>query len=136
MNKITTVLAAAGLLVVSLAPAALAAVPVDPATRDAHIELTVARTQGETESIGIVYLNCPGTPGQDHPHTAEACADLHAAGGNFDRLPGTDRAFCANDASPVTVTATGTYRGRSVHWTHTYENDCDRQLATGLLFEF
>ncbi|MFI8769400.1 SSI family serine proteinase inhibitor [Streptomyces sp. NPDC053792] len=136
MNKIITTLVGAGLLAASLAPAALAAVPIDPATRDAHITLTVARTEGETERVGIVHLDCPGTPGQGHPYTAKACADLHAAGGDFDRLPGTDRAICSNDAAPVSVTARGTYRGRSVHWEHTYENDCARQLATGLVFQF
>ncbi|MFF5714337.1 SSI family serine proteinase inhibitor [Streptomyces sp. 62] len=115
MNKIVTTLVAAGLLTASLAPAAIAAVPVDPATRDAHVRLTVARTQGETESIGIVHLDCPGTPGQGRPYTAEACVDLRTAGGNFDRLPGTDRAICSYDSAPITVTAHGTYRGRRVH---------------------
>ncbi|MFI8769532.1 hypothetical protein ACIGN6_32135 [Streptomyces sp. NPDC053792] len=41
-----------------------------------------------------------------------------------------------DDAAPVTVTAHGTYRSRTVHWEHTYENDYERQLASGLLFEF
>ncbi|MEU0404787.1 SSI family serine proteinase inhibitor [Streptomyces sp. NPDC006197] len=140
MNKIITALLGAGLLAASLVPAAVAvapappASPADPATRDAHIELTVARTQGETENIRAVSLDCPGMTGKNHPYTSEACADLHTADGDFDRLPGTDRASCSNDA--VTVTATGTYRGREVHWAHTYENDCERQLATGLVFEF
>ncbi|WP_405861807.1 subtilase-type protease inhibitor [Streptomyces sp. NBC_00090] len=135
MNKIITSLLGAGLLAAALAPAALAAAPVDPATRDAHIQLTVSRTDGTTRNTGFVFLNCPGKPGKDHPYTAEACADLHAAGGDFDRLPGRDSAYCSNEG-PVTVTADGAYKGRPVHWEHTYENDCERQLATGLVYEF
>ncbi|MFC8953662.1 SSI family serine proteinase inhibitor [Streptomyces sp. NPDC057101] len=136
MNKIITSLLGAGLLAAALAPAAIAAAPVDPATRDAHIQLTVSRTDGTPRSTGFVFLNCPGKPGKDHPHTAEACADLHAANGNFYRLPGQDTAVCANETGPVTVTADGTYKGRPVHWERTFDNDCERQLATGLVYEF
>ncbi|MFB7454148.1 SSI family serine proteinase inhibitor [Streptomyces sp. NPDC056194] len=135
MNKILIAVLGAGLLTSALGPSASAASPADPA-RDAHIQLTAARTQGETEAVGFIWLNCPGRPGQDHPRTREACTDLHTAHGDFTRLPGQDTAICSNDAGPVTVTAHGTYQGRQVHWEHTFDNDCELTLATGPVFDF
>ncbi|MEU6621884.1 SSI family serine proteinase inhibitor [Streptomyces litmocidini] len=135
MNKIANAVLGAGLLVSALVPAASATASVGPA-RDAHIQLTVARTQGETEAVGFIWLDCPGQSGQAHPRTREACADLHTAHGDFTRLPGQDTAICSNDAGPVTVTAHGIYQGRQVHWEHTFDNDCELALATGPVFDF
>ncbi|MGW6391730.1 SSI family serine proteinase inhibitor [Streptomyces sp. NPDC055103] len=66
------------------------------------MQSTVSRTDAATgvSSTGFVYLNCPGTAGKDHPWTAEACADLYKAGGDVDRLPGSDTAYCSNDSDP------------------------------------
>ncbi|AJF70309.1 SSI family serine proteinase inhibitor [Streptomyces vietnamensis] len=132
MNKIITAVAAV-LLATALAPAATAA----PApVQDTRLQLTVERTENGQDTVGVVWLDCPDSGRPAHPHRAEACADLEAAGGDFDRLPGRDTAVCSNEATPVTVTADGSYHGREVHWTDTYENDCTRQLATGNVFEF
>ncbi|MFB7592259.1 SSI family serine proteinase inhibitor [Streptomyces sp. NPDC056169] len=135
MNKIITTLLGAGLLAAGLAPDATATGPVEPA-RDAHVQLTVARLQGETEVIGFAWLDCPGAEGHNHPLAREACRDLHTAGGDFDRLPGQSTALCSNDSATVTVTARGTYGGREVHWERTYANDCELALATGPVFDF
>ncbi|MFF0561352.1 SSI family serine proteinase inhibitor [Streptomyces sp. NPDC004266] len=135
MKKIITVVLGAGLLAPVLVPVASAAAPVGP-THDARIELTVARTQGDVEAVGFVWLNCPGRSGQDHPRTREACADLRTAHGDFARLPGQATAICSNDGGRVTVTAHGIYQGRQVHWEHAFDNDCELALATGPVFDF
>ncbi|MFE5595746.1 SSI family serine proteinase inhibitor [Streptomyces sp. NPDC056549] len=80
-------------------------------------------------------LNCPGVEGKDHLYTAGVCVVVHAACGDFDRLPGTDSASCDHEG-PVTVTVDGTCRGREIRWKHTYDFTCARQFATGLVFEF
>ncbi|WP_198942296.1 SSI family serine proteinase inhibitor [Streptomyces sp. CB02261] len=98
------------------------------------VRASVAEAVRDTSAHG--WRGTENRPGKDHPHTAEACADLHAANGNFYRLPGQDTAVCANETGPVTVTADGTYKGRPVHWERTFDNDCERQLATGLVYEF
>ncbi|WP_329619139.1 SSI family serine proteinase inhibitor [Streptomyces sp. NBC_01255] len=135
MNKILTGLLGAGILAAGLAPAASAVGLVEP-TLDAHLLLTATRMQGETEVIGFVRLDCPGSEGHDHPLTREACRDLRTADGDLDRLPGQSTAVCSNDSTAVTVTAHGTFRGREIRWERTYEDDCALMLATGPVFDF
>lgn len=38
--------------------------------------------------------------------------------------------------APVTLTACGTYRGRTLDWTRTYGNNCQATIATGPVFYF
>ncbi|MFF8377934.1 SSI family serine proteinase inhibitor [Streptomyces sp. NPDC015661] len=126
-------------IIVALAATLLSAGPVAAATAaptalDAHIRLTATRAQGETVLFGSVWLDCPGGE-RNHPHARAACADLQRAGGDFDRLPG-GIGICSNDATPVTVTADGTYRGREVHWERTFVDECALGVATGRVFDF
>ncbi|GGV19181.1 hypothetical protein GCM10010275_71050 [Streptomyces litmocidini] len=131
MNKIITAVAA--LLTAGLAPITTAA----PApVQDTRLQLTVERTESGPGTVAVVWLDCPGSGRPAHPHRAGACADLEAAAGDFDRLPGRDTAVCSNETVTITVTADGTYHGRAVRWEHTYATDCERQLATGDVFEF
>ncbi|MFJ3881169.1 SSI family serine proteinase inhibitor [Streptomyces sp. NPDC090077] len=121
---------ALGAVLATAVPAAAA----PPPAADAHIRLTVTRPLGG--GAASVLLDCPARPGPAHPHRAAACAELAAADGDFDRLPGQETALCSNDSSWVTATADGSYRGRAVHWRTTYANDCLLALATGKVFDF
>lgn len=133
MNKIIPALAAL-LLAAGLAPAATAAAP--SPSEDTRIQLTAARTEGGTEVTGFVWLDCPAGDRPAHPHREEACAALDAAGGDFDRLPGEPNGSCTAEYAPVTLTARGTYRGRTVDWTRTYGNNCEATVKTGPVFHF
>ncbi|MER5966813.1 SSI family serine proteinase inhibitor [Streptomyces sp. NPDC002057] len=132
MNKIVSVLAAT-LLAAALAPTATAAAPTAETTR---LQLTAERIEDGVDTIGFVWLDCPATDRPAHPHRAEACAALDAADGDFDRLPGQPGARCTAEHSPVTLSARGTYQGRSVDWTRTYGNPCQANAQTGAVFAF
>ncbi|MFB6837835.1 SSI family serine proteinase inhibitor [Streptomyces sp. NPDC056361] len=133
MNKIIPALAAA-FLAAGVAPAATAVT--SPAAEDTHLQLTAARTQGEARGVDYVWLDCPVGNRTAHPYRAEACAALDEAGGDFDRLRGEPDGNCTADYAPVTLTARGTYRGRTVDWTRTYGNNCEATIKTGPVFYF
>lgn len=132
MNKIVTALAAV-LFAATLAPAAVAAAP---STEDTRLHLTAARTEGETEVIGNVWLDCPASGRPAHPHREAACHALDAVNGDFDRLNAEPDATCTDEYAPVTLTASGTYKGRTVDWSRTYGNSCEATRATGVVFYF
>ncbi|MEU7120675.1 SSI family serine proteinase inhibitor [Streptomyces zaomyceticus] len=135
MNKIIAAVAAA-LLAAGLSPAAVAATSAPSPTEDAHILLTADRTQGETEKVDIVWLDCPGRTGAGHPYKEDACKALDAADGDFDTLRGEPQGFCTTEYAPVTLTARGTYKGRTVDWSKTYPNNCEAVRDTGAVFCF
>ncbi|MFE1558691.1 SSI family serine proteinase inhibitor [Streptomyces sp. NPDC058734] len=133
MKKI--VLALGAVLATAAPAAALPAAATPPPVADAHVRLTVTRTVGPARNASV-WLDCPARRAPHHPNREAACADLAAADGDFDRLPGQETAYCSNDSSLVTVTADGTYAGREVHWRHVYADDCALALATGKVFDF
>jgi hypothetical protein len=75
-------------------------------------------------------------PGGTHPHAAEACSELAAAGGRFDRLhpAANEHRMCPMLYSPVTVSASGEWRGAPVSYQHTFGNLCEAERATGDVF--
>ncbi|MFE9250569.1 SSI family serine proteinase inhibitor [Streptomyces sp. NPDC007088] len=98
--------------------------------------LTLVVTDEAVTWVRTVSLNCAATPPDgSHPHPGRACADLAAAEGEPDRLPGTPRG-CDRRWAPVTATAYGSYRGRPVNWRRTYANRCVLQSQTGAVFRF
>ncbi|MET9676432.1 SSI family serine proteinase inhibitor [Streptomyces sp. NPDC006482] len=133
MNKIVTALTSV-LFAATLAPAATAAAP--SPTQDTRLHLTAARTEGETEAIGNVWLDCPASGRPAHPHREAACHALDAVDGDFDRLNAEPDATCTDEYAPVTLTARGTYKGRTVDWTKTYTNNCEATVKTGAVFYF
>lgn len=81
-----------------------------------------------------VRLTCD-PDGGEHPKASLACAELSRVGANPARLKPADR-YCFLLYKPVTAQLRGTWRGRSVTWTHTYGNSCEMNRATGVLFDF
>lgn len=79
-------------------------------------------------------LTCHPTGGT-HPRAADACAALDTVNGDFTRLPH-EPAMCTQQYAPVTAEAHGTWRGRAVHRTVTYENRCRLSAHTGAVFDF
>ncbi|GLU49182.1 SSI family serine proteinase inhibitor [Nocardiopsis ansamitocini] len=82
-----------------------------------------------------VDLDCESGRGGDHPNAEAACAALDRARGDLDALPGRPRP-CTKEYDPVTATAVGEHRGRSVDWTRTYPNACVLWSATDPVFDF
>lgn len=73
--------------------------------------------------------------GGTHPHPQAACAALEDVDGDFDALPGT-RTICPHIVDPVTVTATGHWRGRPVRYVRTFPNRCQAAAGTDNVFAF
>ncbi|MFB7030913.1 MULTISPECIES: SSI family serine proteinase inhibitor [unclassified Streptomyces] len=134
MKKIITAFAALA-LATGIASAATAAPPA-PTTQ---LQLTAERVEDGHDVIGFVWLDCPAPASPErlpHPHREEACAVLDAADGDFDALAGEPSGHCTAEYNPVTLSAQGTYRGRTVDWTRTYTNACQAHIATSPLFHF
>ncbi|GLX52611.1 subtilase-type protease inhibitor [Streptomyces hygroscopicus subsp. hygroscopicus] len=83
-----------------------------------------------------VTLSCaPGASGT-HPDAPEACAELHAVGGDFDALQAREDVWCDKLYDPVVVTAQGVWQGRRVSYERTFGNSCERDAVGGSLFAF
>ncbi|MFF7725072.1 SSI family serine proteinase inhibitor [Streptomyces sp. NPDC008001] len=133
--------AVAALLALAAPPAAADGKPGKPGepARPGHGEtgagrflLTVSGSQDTW--IRGVHLSCPDATGH-HPHAAEACAVLHRAEGDPDRVTGTEHE-CTRQYDPVTATAEGEWNGRPVVWHKTFPNACALDVATGPVFRF
>ncbi|GAA3089296.1 SSI family serine proteinase inhibitor [Streptomyces rectiviolaceus] len=126
--------AATAAALVSLAVAAPAHAADEAAPgRLSGVFLTVA---GDDNAwIRGVLLDCVTQRPGHHPHAAEACAAIDGAGGDFDALPAKS-GICTKQYAPVTVSATGTHRGKPVSWNKTYGNACEMGYATGAVFRF
>lgn len=106
--------------------------PVNPSAQGSLL-LTVNTEHATNRPMSGVLLNCPG--GGMHPHGTEACTDLATAHGDFDKLPHR-QLLCPMYVSPVTATASGSFGGKTVHFTKEYANRCLLARATGAVFNF
>lgn len=134
MTYITRATAAAAAAVLAAA-CLLAAGPAQAASRATPsgdwLHLTVTRGESPSvESHGTLLL-CD--PPQGHPHAADACAELAAAGGDIARIP-QKNVFCPMIFAPVTARAHGQWKGRPVRFQETYTSKCVMNARTGVVF--
>ncbi|MFC7307967.1 SSI family serine proteinase inhibitor [Streptomyces monticola] len=132
-----SVLAAAALLV--LAPAVPVIAPAVPAyaADSAPVRPGLFLTVSGSENTWIrgVKLHCTPKPARPHPKAEAACAALDAARGDLGALA--DQPLrCTKLYDPVTVSASGTHRGRPIGWHKTYSNLCVMKADTGPVFDF
>jgi hypothetical protein len=80
-------------------------------------------------------LTC-GPSGGTHPNAHWACTELTEADGDFDALSVEQGRMCTMLYDPVTVTANGSWRGRTIHYQKTFGNDCQLEGTTGAVFRF
>jgi hypothetical protein len=83
-----------------------------------------------------VTLNCAPTASGTHPAAPDACADLRAAGGDFDALTPKADTMCMKIWNPVVVTAQGVWEGKRVSYERTFANQCVMNAAAGSVFAF
>ncbi|GHC50760.1 subtilase-type protease inhibitor [Streptomyces flavofungini] len=132
MRPLTVTSAALLALAAAVAPAAAAPGTGTP-PREPGLFLTVS---GDDNTwIRGVLLTCEPTPSGHHPHAARACAELDAVGGDFAALPVAPEP-CTMEYAPVTVSASGEFRGRPVDWHRTFSNACHLGAGTGYVFRF
>ncbi|MFE5208739.1 SSI family serine proteinase inhibitor [Streptomyces sp. NPDC056600] len=142
MRKRLGVLLAAGVLATagSVVPAAAAGASSSGASGGgaaALSSLTITKSGSSWSGLPArqVTLQCEPTGGT-HPTAADACAQLLAVDGQFDKLQPVGSAACPPVWMPTTVTVTGTWRLQPVYWTKTYGSDCDAGFRSGYVFRF
>lgn len=143
----------------TVGPALLAAVSLSSALAvPAHASPTAARTGSGPTSLVLSYqrangggavavtLECPPATTDGHPHPHDTCKALKKAvipdpDGpakltlDADALPGYDT-MCTMQYSPVTADITGTWRGKTLSWTHEYGNYCVMLSEAGIVLDF
>ncbi|MFI8790123.1 SSI family serine proteinase inhibitor [Streptomyces sp. NPDC055105] len=121
----------------ALAAAATAAGPARATATDPPapqgVFLTVSGDQGSWMRGEL--LRCEPEAWGHHPHASEACGALDRAHGNLDALVA-DPELCTQVYAPVTVGASGTYRGKQITWQKTFANACTMEASTGSVFRF
>ncbi|MCX4767057.1 protease inhibitor [Streptomyces sp. NBC_01275] len=123
-----------------LTGSALAAPAAVPASLYAPSALVLTVGQGESaatvDAARAVTLTCAPTPSGTHPAAALACAELRAAGGDFDSLVGPGDALCTRQYRPVVVTVDGVWQGKRVSYERAFANECVKNAAGSSLFTF
>jgi hypothetical protein len=108
--------------------------PRKPVVAKSRLVLTVARGERSAPAARQATLTC-GPVGGSHRSARKACLAIGAAHGRLDKLV-PDQTMCTMQYDPVTVTATGQWRGATVHYTHTFSNACVLGADTGPVFAF
>jgi hypothetical protein len=94
--------------------------------------LTVAKGESTKPVQRRASLTCQPAGGT-HKQARGACTELARVGGRFDRLQ-LGGGVCTMQWDPVTVTATGRWKGRKVTYQHTFGNSCTLTTTTGPVF--
>ncbi|WP_202502154.1 SSI family serine proteinase inhibitor, partial [Streptomyces sp. SID5785] len=115
--------AATAALLGSTAAAAQAAPPDAPPTDTGNwVHVTVMQGDGPTGPTRSALLDCSARRG-DHPHTAQACGELAAVGGDIARVHVQDTS-CPMIYQPLTAYAHGMWNGRRVAYARNFSNAC------------
>lgn len=119
---------------VALCAAAICVTAVPAAAAMPSALTLTATTSGQAPHV--VELTCD-PDGGSHPDAQTACMQLSQVDGDIAHLPPTQaHIFCPMIFQPITVTATGVWRGQPVRFQDRYTNSCERDNKTGLLFRF
>jgi Subtilisin inhibitor-like len=122
----------AGALAVCCAAITVTAVPAAAAIPSSLI-LTA---RASNEPAHVVRLTCDPTGGT-HPDAQTTCMQIARVGGDLTKLPAIEEhRFCPMIFAPITVTASGLWRGMPVLFEDNYTNGCVRDNRTGSLFRF
>ncbi|MFJ4647119.1 subtilase-type protease inhibitor [Streptomyces bobili] len=123
----------------TLTGSALAA-PAAPASLYAPSALVLTLGHGESATAvspaRAVTLTCAPGPSGSHPAAALACAELRAAGGDFEVLADPGDAWCTREYDPIVVTVDGVWQGKRVSYERTFSNDCVKNSSGSVLFAF
>lgn len=105
-----------------------------PVVAKSRLVLTVTPGEKSAPAKRHATLTC-GPAGGSHHSARKACAAIGAVNGSLDKLVPA-QTMCTMQYDPVTVTATGSWRGSAVRYTHTFSNSCVLGADTGPVFAF
>ena len=112
----------------------------DPARVTSHVAaksrlaLTFAYGAKASPAARRATLTC-APAGGSHRDARKACAAIGAVGGDLTKLVPA-QTICTMQYDPVTVTATGRWRGSPLRYSHTFSNACVLGADTGPVFDF
>jgi hypothetical protein len=130
-RQTSTILAA----LLAVGAGALVAAPGAQALDRPEATLQLAVVPADTESAPQqVTLDCAPNGGT-HPAADSSCASLDQVDGRFADLPTRD-GICTMEHRPVTVRATGEWRGEPVSYEEEFGNTCAAEMATDGVFGF
>lgn len=124
-----------------LTGSAAIAAPAAPDSLYAPSALVLTIGHGESAAAvspaRAVTLTCAPGPSGSHPAPALACAELRAAGGDFEALAsGTGDVMCTKQYDPVVVTVDGVWQGKRVSYERGFANECLKNSSGSSLFAF
>ncbi|WP_406231079.1 SSI family serine proteinase inhibitor [Nocardia sp. NBC_01009] len=105
----------------------------EPEQSKSMLDLVVSSGERPNPDGQPITLTCEPAGGT-HEHPEVACAALDRVNGSFDDLAADSTAACIQIYDPVTVTATGTWRGVPVQWQRTFANSCELHSGTAGVF--
>jgi hypothetical protein len=119
-----------------LVPAASA--QAQPDSAPSALTLTVAQGESpeQATTTRTVLLTCSPVVAGTHPDPVAACAELTAAGGDFEQLRGRPMLMCPMIWAPVTLAADGVWNGVPVSYRHTFPNQCGATNRSAAVFRF
>jgi hypothetical protein len=97
-----------------------------------QLRLTYAKGEKARPAQRTASLTC-GPAGGSHQLAREACAAISSVRGDLGALHVSDD-MCTMQYEPVTVTATGRWKGRTVRYQRTFGNSCVLRVETGPVF--
>jgi hypothetical protein len=122
-------------LAVFLATATAAPAAAVGQTTNTRLLLTIAQGEEPYPVRDTALLTCDPAGG-NHPSPAAACATLAATDGDVAAVEVQPDRPCAHIYAPVTVTARGYWKGRTVYYRETFPNNCVLQVVKGTIFGF
>lgn len=120
---------------VPIVPIPIRPIGVKPPFRVRALVLTFAYGEDATPVARHSLLMCD-PPRGTHPDPFAACEALIPVGGDPAALTPLPGVICPTHYDPVTVTATGSWDGRFIHFERTYGNACSLYAETGPVFSF
>lgn len=128
MGMYSRIAAVAGIALVA------AVLPAGSAAAEGRTRLTISIAEQDSKPLAA-SLRC-NPPSGTHPKKADACVEIHSAGGDLDKLPGRQTfAACTKEYRPIVTRAYGLAEGKPVTFERTYPNRCELGVATGSVFE-
>lgn len=91
---------------------------------------------GDKSDVRSATLSCQSQEDSTHPKTQDACSELAAVGGDFDKLTGDPAAKCDQGDNKITLLAVGTWEGKDVLYQHEFPNWCSMENAAKFVYKF
>lgn len=136
MKSMKTLLFGGALVILAAGVPTAAQAQASPIPRPIPSKLLLTFTDNTLKVVTKTATLACDPDGGSHPTPTAACDRLREVNGDFSKLRPRPGTICPAVYSPVTVTASGTWRGKTVSFKKTYGNRCELDAATKPIFGF